>query len=172
MKEYAHRPTALDALRWDTKMVYSAFLVTCLLSYVVMGALIATRTQLSPAALTEYYVGDEEEERYGKTVGELLETTHFHLFSVPLLLFVQGHLFLFVSWRPALKAGIVTASFVAAVGYIATPWLIVYGGPLFAYPGVFFRLALAAVLIVYAVVPLWEMWRPGAGAARMPPFAG
>lgn len=164
MKEFNGSHPPIAALRWETRALYTAFLVTMLAGYVAMGALVLTRAGLSADRIVEYYVGDEEQGRYGKTFGELLETTHFHLFSVPLLVLVLGHVFLLTSWPAALKTGLVILSLLAGMAYIAAPWLVVYVSPRFAVFAVVVRVGLAGTLLVFTVVPLYEMWRrPGMG---------
>lgn len=148
----------LGTLLWETRFIYTLFLLFCLVSYGVMGVLMNTRTHFATTDLTEYYRGNEEKDIYGKTFQELLETTHFHLFSVPVLLFIQGHLFLLTSWPRRLKVSIVLASFVGAALMIAGPWMILYLSSELAILMVFGRILLFLSLLFYAIVPIYEMW--------------
>lgn len=152
------RSGMLGTLLWETRFIYSLFLVFCLASYVVMGVLIVTRTHFAPEELVHYYVGNEEKDLYGKTFNELLELTHFHLFSVPVLLFIQGHLFLMTYWPRRLKIIIVLASFIGAGLMIGGPWLIVYVSPKCAVLMMIGRIFLMLSFLFYFCVPMYEMW--------------
>jgi len=168
MKELEHHRGGLHTLRGSTRLAYTLFLVYSLIGYAVMGILIATRTGTGSAELVTYYAGDGGL-AYPKTDQELLEVTHFHLFSMPLLLFVQGHLFLLTSWRPAFKVPIVLAAFLGAALDLAAPWLILKVSPDLAFTKNVARVLLAIPLLIFAIVPLHEMWfRPW----RRPPRTG
>ncbi|MCA9770933.1 MAG: hypothetical protein KC466_00905 [Myxococcales bacterium] len=129
-----------------------------LAAYVVIGALIAGRTGVADPVYVDYYRGNEAIGVYGKTYAELLETTHFHLFSYPLFLLLQGHIFLLTSWNARLKAALVIAAFVGAALYLAAPWLVLFAGPGFAWVKSAGRALLGIPLILFAVVPIYEMW--------------
>lgn len=148
----------LSTLMWETRFIYTLFLLFCLASYGIMGLLMNTRTHFSPTELTEYYQGNEAKDLYGKTFQELLEVTHFHLFSVPVLLFIQGHLFLLTAWPRKIKAVIVLLSFVGAGLMIAGPWLLFYQFSSLAFLIVFGRLLFFVSLLFFAFVPIYEMW--------------
>ena len=101
MKEFLYLKDGLRSLQPSTRFAYTLFLLYSLLSYAVMIALAAHRSGFSAESVSSYYAGGGE--LYPKTPGELLEVTHFHLFSMPLLLFVQAHLFLMTLWPRRLK---------------------------------------------------------------------
>ena len=145
-------------LRFTTRFIYSVFLVFCVVGYAVMAALAMQRSGLSTDSIATYYRGDEAEMAFGKTDGELLETTHFHLFSMPMLLFVQGHLFLLTRWRTSIKITIVVAAAIGIALDIAAPWLIVYGSADWAWTKTLARALMGVAFTAFAVVPLYEMW--------------
>jgi len=159
MKEFLYLKNGLRSLQPSTRFVYTLFLVFSLAGYAVMIALASDRSGFSSASVAKYYAGGDG--AYPKTRGELLEVTHFHLFSMPLLLFVQGHLFLMTSWPRWLKLALVWAAFVGCALDLAAPWLVVGLSPDFACTKAIARVLLAPALLAFAIVPLWEMWRPG-----------
>jgi hypothetical protein len=161
MKEFLYLRNGLRSLQPSTRFAYTLFLVFSLASYGVMIALAAGRSGFSPASVGDYYAGGGD--RYAKTAGELLELTHFHLFSVPLLLFVQGHLFLMTRWPQSLKKWIVIAAFTGAALDLAGPWLIVYVSRSFWVAKLAARVLLGPSLLLFTIVPLVEMWRPAPG---------
>jgi hypothetical protein len=90
---------------------------------------------------------------------KLLEVTHFHLFSTPLLVLVLAHLWLLASLPRWLHLGGVIVAVGATAVHLAAPWL-VRGrealAPLVAVSAVSMLVALG----VMAVVPAVDMWLP------------
>jgi hypothetical protein len=162
VREFADRNATLSTLAPRTRFAYTLFLVASLASYVVMVLLALQRSGTTPASIADYYAGGGE--RYAKTTGELLEVTHFHLFSMPLLLFVQGHVFLMTSWPKRLQYALVCAAFAGAALDLAAPWLVLAFGRELAWSKIAARVLLAPPLVLFALVPLWELW-----FARRPP---
>lgn len=167
MKEFLYLRSGLRSLQPSTRFAYTLFLAFSLVSYVVMIALAAGRSGFTPASVGDYYAGGGEQ--YAKTAGELLELTHFHLFSMPLLLFVQGHLFLMTRWPQALKKWIVIAAFTGAALDLAAPWLIVYVSRELWIAKLAGRVLLGPSLLAFTIVPLVEMWRPSPGESPPEP---
>jgi hypothetical protein len=164
VKEFLYLKGGLKSLQWSTRFVYSLFLVFSLASYVVMIALAAQRSGFSTASVADYYGGGGD--RYAKTAGELLEVTHFHLFSMPMLLFVQGHLFMMTRWPRRLKIALVVAAFAGTALDLAAPWMVLYLSRDWAVLKMLARMLLGPALAAFALVPLHEMWRRGADDAR------
>ena len=147
----------LRSLMWVTKFTYTLFLVFCLASYVVMVLLAISRTGLEHAALATYYRGDGDMQ-YAKSYQELLEVTHFHLFSIPLFLFVQAHLFMLTTWPVRRKVVVVVGAFVGAACDLSAPWLITYVSPDTAIIKTLARVLLAQAFVLFALLPIYEMW--------------
>ena len=163
MKEFLYLKNGLRSLQPSTRLAYTLFLVFSLLGYVVMIALAADRSGFTASSAATYYAGGGD--AYAKTKGELLEVTHFHLFSMPLLLFVQGHLFLMTRWPRRVKLALLYAAFLGCALDLAAPWLTAYLSPDFAVAKIVARVLLGPSLLAFAVVPLGEMWAP-AGTPR------
>jgi hypothetical protein len=92
------------------------------------------------------------------TFSTLLDVTHPHVFEIPLVLFVLAHFLMRCRTPEWLKLGSYLASFLGALFFIASPWLVRYVSPRGA---VFFHLGSALIglsALVMIVVPLWEMW--------------
>lgn len=153
----------LDRLRPETRFALGLFLCFGLAGYVVMAALGLSRSGLAPHSIAKYYAGALPGE--GKSVGELLELTHFHLFAMPLYLFVLGHVFLMCRWPGArLRRWIVLLSFVGASCDLAAPWLVIELSPACAWVKVTGRLLLAPGLLAMTLLPLFEIVRAGRAA--------
>ena len=148
----------LATLQPGTRFALGLLLVFALASYVVMLALGHSRSGLTPGSITAYYAGPVSGE--GKTTGELLELTHFHLFAMPLFLFVLGHLFLMCRWpSPRLRRWIVLAGFAGAACDLAAPWLVIHLAPLCAWVKIGGRVLLAPAMLAMTLVPLFEIVR-------------
>ena len=114
------------------------------------------KTGWSYSGLIEYYRGLES--GYPKTYLELLETTHFHIFSMPVVFLILAHVFLMCSWSYRWKIGVVILSFLGIIIEISGPWLITYVSPECGILMIFSGIVLAISLLIYIFVPIYEMW--------------
>lgn len=168
MKDLLRPPGTLRTLRFETRVALTTWVVMWLAGYLVMGLMAARRAGFTSASIEAYYVGDESRMQFGKSTAELLELTHFHVFAMPLTLFVIGHLFLLSSWPRRLK---VTLFLVCAAGmalYMAAPWLVRDVSPALAQLHNVGRLLAFVPLALFAAVVVVEMWRPGRGEPDRP----
>jgi hypothetical protein len=122
------------------------------------------------AALGDPFAGLDETVVEGKSRRELVDIVHPHLFSIPVVLFILGHLLHLTRIPDWLKG---TINLVAFLSFFAT-----FGLPFVVTE----RATLAPLLYVSAwamlvsfgllcVIPLWETWfgRPGAGFKAISP---
>lgn len=89
---------------------------------------------------------------------DLLQTTHFHLFSVPIYLLVAGHLFLLSAFSARVKTSAISAAVAFTALHLCAPWLVYFGGAALAW---LYPITGAGMLLAFAVllgVPLYEMW--------------
>lgn len=94
----------------------------------------------------------------GKTPLELLDATHPHLFNQAFLFFVLGHVLALCALPPGLKHAVYAAAFGGVLIDAASPWLIRYAGPGWAWLQLGGHLLLTAALLALVVLPLREMW--------------
>lgn len=170
MRELLTVRGGLHTLRWGTRFSYTLYLVFSLAAYAVMVALAISGSGVTDQSIVLYYKGDEAQLAYGMGRRELLELTHFHLFAMPLYLFVQGHLFLLTRWPLRWKVLLVVAASLGIAGDLAAPWLVIDVSPAWAPMKNVARVLMAVPFVAFAVVPLWEMWgpRPTGGALAEP----
>jgi hypothetical protein len=102
------------------------------------------------------------------TYRKLLEVTHFHLFTMPVVLLIVGHLFFATALSPRAKLGWVGAASATVFLHIATPWLVRYGSTSLAFLHAFSGAAMTLAMGVLTVYPVFAMWRkaPRRGAAE------
>lgn len=162
MRDLLNPRGGLYGLMWETKFIYTLFLLFNLAGYFVMGALIYTRTGATHDKLTEYYRGNEDAFVYAVPDQELLNTTHFHLFGIPLMLFVQGHLFMLCGWPRPVKAFVVSAAFLGGALQVGAPWLVLKYSASYAPLITIGRVLLGSGFLIFTIVPLIALWRkPG-----------
>jgi hypothetical protein len=80
-----------------------------------------------------YYLGSEEDFTQPISYQSLLEVTHFHLFSMGILVLTLAHLMLFTELAISLKIWLSGLTFFAAVADEAGGWLVRFVHPAFAY---------------------------------------
>jgi len=118
--------------------------LTNLLLYLQIG--------FSYQSVVDYYLGSEESFRSPKSYIGLLEESHFHFFSMAIILVTLNHLVLFTSIPNIYKLILILSSFLSAFGDISGGWLIRYVSPQFAYlkiaSVIILQLSLALLIII------------------------
>ena len=181
MKQFASAGFRLWNLSLPAKVLYSAFCVLTQLGIVssalYYGALVGGGFE----GVRAYYAGEEASVRgddrpavagpaidlpsegsrqlvVAVTYRKLLEVTHFHLFTMPVVLLIVGHLFFATGVGERAKLGWILAASAGVAIHIATPWLVRYGGgalaPLHAFSGIF----MGTSMTVVTVYPVYAMW--------------
>jgi hypothetical protein len=88
---------------------------------------------------------------------KLLEVTHFHLFTMPVVLLIVGHLFLATGLSERAKRAWLIAGVASVTLHLATPWLVRAAAglaPLHALSGI----ALTVTMSVLTLHPVASMW--------------
>jgi len=88
---------------------------------------------------------------------KLLEVTHFHLFTMPVVLLIVGHLFLATGLSERAKRAWLIAGVASVTLHLATPWLVRAAAglaPLHALSGI----ALTVTMSVLTLHPEASMW--------------
>jgi hypothetical protein len=178
MREFAARGSRARALSPAAKLLYTAFcalsmmgLVTSMILYddVVRFGARATPRELLDNIVEHYQPAAAPADGQARTAPDapdravrrrLLEVTHAHLFSVPVLLLVLGHLFLLTSASARTKLACIGLAVAGAFLHLLAPWGVHYGGATLAwlYPMTGALLLFSFGLLL--VVPVWDMWRP------------
>jgi hypothetical protein len=90
---------------------------------------------------------------------KLLEVTHFHLFTMPVVLLIVAHLFLATGLSDRAKLAWIVAAVASVAGHLATPWIVRYAGPRLAVLHAVSGLALTVTMSVLTLYPVTVMWR-------------
>ncbi|MDI1276913.1 hypothetical protein [Methylobacter sp.] len=140
-----HRKSLLNAL-------VLMFLVYIALLWVSNGMMYFHHMDLTPDSVIAYYLGSEEQFTQPRSYQGMLEVSHFHLFSMGMLVLTLTHLMLMTEFSVRLKIWLSSSTYAAALADEAGGWLVRFADPLFAYfkiaAFVMLELSLAALLIV------------------------
>jgi hypothetical protein len=90
---------------------------------------------------------------------KLLEVTHFHLFTMPVVLLIVGHLFFATALSPRAKLSWISAASATVCLHIATPWLVRYGSTRLAFLHAISGAAMTLAMGVLTIYPVLAMWR-------------
>jgi len=160
---YAYRRFRLDRAPKNTRVLITCFYVMLSLAVGVGVLNYKVRTGLTAAGSAAWYAGNEDapdaaEMLFPKTVRELLDVTHPHLFEETLFVFVLCHLFGLTKVREQRKRWVYYASFGAVLLDTGAPWLVRFLSPAFAPVQVGSTVLLAAMFLILMGKPLHEMW--------------
>lgn len=173
---FTYRGFSLAKAPLEVRVLITAFLALALLGVGIGFANYQVRTGLTAAGSAAWYRrgvarsaaaagGGDATGLYAKTPLELLDATHPHLFNQAFLFFVLGHLLALCRVPPARKIAIYLAGFGGVAIDTASPWLIRFVDPAFAWLQAAGHVAMAVALAGLVVYPLREMWgRRGRGA--------
>ncbi len=128
------------------------FLVYIALLWLSNGMMYFHHMDLTPDSVIAYYLGSEEQFTQPRSYQGMLEVSHFHLFSMGMLVLTLTHLMLMTEFSIRLKIWLSSLTYAAALADEAGGWLVRFVDPLFAYfkiaAFVLLELSLAALLIV------------------------
>jgi hypothetical protein len=161
---YSYKRFRLDRAPVNTRILISCFYVMMALSVVVGVINYKVRTGLTVQGTSEWYRGNEDapgevtELRFEKSVRELLDVTHPHLFEEGLIVFVLCHLFGLTKVRERRKRWVYILSFSAVLLDTGVPWLTRFVSPGFAPVHIASTILLTTMFLILMVRPLHEMW--------------
>lgn len=140
-----HRKSLINAL----VLMFLAYIALLWISNALMYF---HRMDLTPGSVVAYYLGSEEQFTQPRSYEGMLEVTHFHLFSMGMLVLTLTHLMLMTEFSVRLKIWLSSLTYIAAIADEAGGWLVRFVHPLFAYfkiaAFVTLELSLAALLII------------------------
>ncbi|MFQ6091388.1 MAG: hypothetical protein ACE5OR_01700 [bacterium] len=142
----------------SVKMLFTAFLLTMGIGYLVALANLYDKTEITYQGIVKHYQGAEEELVYTKELSELLELSHVHLLGMPMMFLLLGLIFALSSLSENLKGIIVVIPFAALLLEVSSVWLTRYVAAPFAGLMIFAGLLSGFSFLVLFLVPLWEMW--------------
>lgn len=194
MRQFA-RPFPLERLSLEARVLYTAFLVFLAAGLGSAVWLYASSFGgLGGEEASAYYLGEapadapaevggpamdlpEESQagsmRLGQSPRQVMETFHFHLFTVPVVLLIVGHLFMLTSLGTRTKAWLLAVTSAATFAHLVAPLAIRFGSESLGWLMPASVIAASVGWLPMIFVPLWEMWRrlPARTDARAPEAA-
>ena len=173
MREFGNEKSKITSLSLPSRLLYTAyaaFTAAGLCSIVVLyDQIVDFSAHATPhdlyGRLVKHYVSAPTGDAPGACVpsqtAKLLETTHAHLFTMPVLLLVAGHLFLLTALPKRVKTVVVGVASAMMGLHLLAPWIVyaTAGEPistaLYPLSGGGLLISLGLML----AVPVWEMWR-------------
>ena len=146
------------------KLAVTAFLLLAVAGLGIAALQIYSRTGFTARGALLHYRGDETTLQYPKSFNEMVEITHAHAFTMPLLAVALSVGIALSSAAEPLKRLVVMSLFTGVALELTVPWMVRYGPTwtvhLFAVAG----MLLGAGLMTAVIVPLREMWWPSPGS--------
>ena len=112
---------------------------------------------LTPNSVIAYYLGSEEQFTQPRSYQGMLEVSHFHLFSMGMLIVTLTHLMLMTDFSVRLKIWLSALTYVSALADEAGGWLVRFVNPLFAYFKIAAFITLEFSLATLIVVVIWAL---------------
>jgi hypothetical protein len=189
MRQFASGGFRLWNLSIEAKVLYSAFCVLILCGIVSSALYYGDLVGSGLGGVRRYYGGESDDaaaapaggvepSRAGPAIDmppevearpqkivvavtyrKLLEVTHFHLFTMPVVLLIVGHLFFATALSPRAKLSWVGTASATVFLHIGTPWLVRYVSPGLAFLHAFSGAAMTLAMGVLTIYPVFAMWR-------------
>ena len=157
MQVFSRRGFQLRTASLETRVAYTAFLVLTALALATLLAL-AMRVGVTPGAIATYYRGGESEMSFPRAFWQLVETSHFHLFTVPVVVLILSHLLYGTPTSVRLRVWLTLVTFAGALLEALGPWAVRYVAGAFAYALIAGWLLLAGGGALIVVITLLSMW--------------
>ena len=142
----------------SVKFVVSGFLLFALIGLGVAALQIYVRTGFTSHGALIHYRGDEATLQVAMSFGELVEITHAHAFTMPLLVLGLASAFVLTETSEQVKRLVVITLLASIALELGLPWLVRYGPSWTVHGFIVAGLLLGGSLIVAVAVPLYEMW--------------
>jgi len=187
---YFARPVGIERLSLEARVLYTAFCLFLLLGgFTSAWFYVDDELGTAPADAARYYLGNTPVDaaaagggpaldlpemgdladapaasaptmRFEKPARQVMETFHFHLFSVPIVLLIVGHLFMMCGLPMRWKVGLIVTASVTTLLHLLAPPMVRFWSASFAalvFPSALLMLLTWTFMTAW---PVWEMWRP------------
>ncbi|HIG65152.1 MAG TPA: hypothetical protein EYQ43_06260 [Methyloprofundus sp.] len=109
------------------------FLGYILLLWISNGLMYFHKMDLTPGSVISYYLGSEQDFTQPKSYQSMLEVSHFHVFSMGLLVLTLTHLMIMTNLSVPIKVWVSSMVYISAIADEAAGWLVRFVHPDFAY---------------------------------------
>jgi hypothetical protein len=169
MQNFVKRGFQLRTASLETRIAYTGFLTLMVPGVASLVALSVGRMGFSPAAIATYYRGGESEMSFPRTFWQLVEVSHFHLFTIPVVALILTHLLFATPTSSATRVRWTLVTYTGALLDVLGPWAVRYVSAVFAYVLLAGWILLAVGLIGIVAISLASTWGPERWFASLPP---
>lgn len=144
-----------------------AFFVSCANFY--------ERTNFTPRNTVRHYSGNEEKSYndsnykynesllqeglyFPKSNKEIIEITHVHAFTIPLIIFVMSRILSMTLVRDWIKITIYSVAFAGIIMNLSGPWLVRFKSDVFSISLIASYFLLGICFTALISIPVYEMW--------------
>jgi hypothetical protein len=160
MQAFSRRGFQLRRASLESRVAYSGFLLLTAPGAATLVALSIGRMGLSPSAIATYYRGGQTEMTFPKQFWQLMEVSHFHLFSVPVVVLILSHLLYATPVSTRARVSLTAVTYLGAALEIGGPWAVRYLAGSFAWALLAGWALLASGIAAIIVLTLVSMWGP------------
>ena len=173
------RPVGIERLSLEARVLYTCFAVFMLVGYATaLWFYLDDGLGFSAESTKTYYLGETSSSepadgpaldlptegaplRFEKPPRQVVETFHFHLFSIPVVLLIVAHLYMMCGLSTRTKVTVIIVAHLATFIHILVPPLVRFLSPGFAFLMFPSAVVMGLSWFYLTVWPVWEMWRPG-----------
>ena len=166
MQVFTRRGFQLRTASLETRLAYTCFLLLILPGLGTLVALSIGRSGLNPQAIAAYYRGGESEMSFPKSFWQLMEVSHFHLFTIPVVVLILSHLLYATRFSVRLRIWLTAIAFSGAFLDALGPWGVRYVSPVCAYALMLGWVLLGGGLLLIVFLSLLAMWGPESWVGR------
>ena len=159
----------------SNKLSVTFFLIIMAYAFYVSCASFYERTNFTPRNTVRHYSGNEEKPynvsnneydekllqegfHFPKSYKEIVEITHVHAFTIPLILFVMSRILSMTLLRDWIKTTIYSAAFAGTVMNLSGPWLVRFKSDVFSISIIASYFLLGICFIALISIPMYVMW--------------
>jgi len=159
----------------SNKLSVTFFLLLMAYAFFVSCANFYERTGFTPRNTVRHYSGNEgspnSESNYEydenllqegfyfpKSYKEILEITHVHAFTIPLIIFVMSRIFSMTLIRDSIKITIYSTAFAGIIMNLSGPWLVRFKSDVFSISLIASYFLLGICFTALISIPMYEMW--------------
>ena len=140
------------------RLVYTWFLLIMLAGFIFTFVWAHSMTDLSPKGIAAHYRGSDANFGEPMSFGQLAETTHFHLFTMPVVFLIMVHVLYLTMASSTTKIVTTWISFLGVTLDLVSPWLITYVSPLYVLTLLGGDILMTVGFLIMFVIPMREMW--------------
>ncbi len=159
----------------SNKLSVTFFLLLMAFAFFVSCANFYERTNFTPRNTVRHYSGNEEmtnnESNYEydenllqegfyfpKPYKEIVEISHVHAFTIPLIIFVMSRILSMTLIRNWIKITIYSVAFAGIIMNLSGPWLVRFKSDVFSISLIASYFLLGICFIAFISIPMYEMW--------------